>query len=297
MLESKLYVITFKGYIDMLKNAVTTEDCKAVLFNPEDYNYFLNGDVLYYKGNALNEEEVFEYCANPKINKSIKEALLIYGIFSFIYTTQDLRNKDTFQISLCELSRYLKVSMGQKGYRLNEKLKSLSEVYGLVSGVGVFKLLEAREQGNTIIIQSQYLHIAFNNMLNDAFNEYGERVKWYTNRVYSSIVSERNVAAGLVVIEIVSLTARAKGGRAHISIKNLVSRIPQLIKICLSENSTGAKNKYLRRVFNTVNKILDSKTSLYDELKDLKVAVPNINILDIDSVVDISYTGFHREIK
>ena len=27
MMKSKLYVITFKGYIDMLRNAVTTEAC------------------------------------------------------------------------------------------------------------------------------------------------------------------------------------------------------------------------------------------------------------------------------
>ncbi len=291
----RIYAITLKGGQDMLRNAVTDENCKAVVFNPENMDYLLKVSTLYYKGSVLSEEEVLELVANPDVNKPIKEAMLIYGLFSYLYAEQDIRNKHVFETTVIELSNYLGISTGSKGFKIVEKLIEISKVYGIIPGVGVFPLIEIEEQQDKLIIKSQYLHMAFNAVINECFNNYGERGKYYTDKVYANILTEKNKAAALVAIEIANLIARARGNKAHISVRNIIIKIPQLTAICLSNNtSTSNKNKQLKRVFSKVYDILEDKTSLFNDLKYLKICIPSVNISNLDAVIDISYKGFKR---
>lgn len=293
-MKNKLYILTLAGFRDALRPVISDENCKATLLNFQDEDYVLYNNVLDYKGVSLSIEEVFELAANPNINKSIRENVLIYGIFSFLYSQRDLRNRYEFEVTESEMCKFLGLSIGANGFRLAEKLESLTGIFGVIEGQGIYRLIDVTRSEDKIKIKSLYFHRLLNDLLEDSFNEFGERAKYYTDKINASITSVKQKTAALIAIELSSLIARSKGKKAHISIRTLFYRVPQLMAIYLSKGSISFKNRQLKRIFSTVNSILDTKTDFPDELEEFIVEIPSIDIRKLDSVINISFKGYTR---
>lgn len=296
LVKNKLYIITLSGYRDALKPSVTDENCKAVLLNLENADYVLNQGVLYYNGSALSEEYLFELAANPNFNHPIKEGVLVHCIFSFLYSKCDLRNRAEFETSENEINKYLGVSTGHKGFKLLDKIKELSNVYGIIEGK-VFNLIEVEDQQSNLQIRCLYLHILLNTIIDESFNRFGERAKYYTDKVSTEIISVKNKTAALIVIELAGLVARSRGTKCHITLKNLFYRVPQLMAIYLSKNSTSQKNQQLRRSFNIVDSVFQNKTEIPNELVEFEIVIPEVDIRNLDAVINISFKTYKKYLE
>lgn len=235
-----------------------------------------------------------DLATDPNVNKFIEDQLLLYGLFSFLYVKEDLRNNIEFKVSLNGLSKYLDVSIGVNGYDLRGKISKFTKMYGVIDNIGVFPLMEIQEQLDTLIIRSEYLHRVSNLILNEAFNKYGERAKYLNTQVFTDILSERNKSAALIAIELVSLIARSKRNTAHISLKTLITRVPRLTAIILSDNDTSYKNKQLNRAFQPVIEILKRRSTIFEDLIDLRIQFPKIKFSNLDAVIQISYKAFSK---
>ena len=297
ILIKRLIIPTLKGFTDCFRPAINTDNPCVFLFNPasSEDSCELIDNVLYYQGYALSPDEIQELASNPKENKPIKENLLIYGVFSYLYSLHDLRNQIEIETTISSISYFLELSTGTKGFKLKEKLEELSKVYGVIVDKGVYPLLEVKEHNGTLIIRSEYMHHALNLMLQECNDRYGERGRYYTDSVHVNLVNEKNKTAALVVIELASLIVRAKGKQAHISLKSLAYRVPPLLNIWLSNSNTSMKNRQLRRVFGNLYDLLGDKTELYIDLKDLEISIPQLSVSNPDAVIRIRYKGYNKQ--
>lgn len=85
---------------------------------------------------------------------------------------------------------YVSKAQNLRIFPLVENLIKFSKVYGVIDGVGVLNLLKVREQDGKLIIISEYLHKAFNLMLNQCFSQYDEIDKYHTHKAYVNIEYE-----------------------------------------------------------------------------------------------------------
>ncbi|MEC1717799.1 hypothetical protein [Schinkia azotoformans] len=294
-MNNRLIVPTLKGFTDCFRTAITSDNSCMFLFNPassEDL-YELIDNVFYYQSHELSPDEIQELASNPKENKPIKENLLVYGVFSYLYSLHDLRNHNEFETTISSISYFLGLSTGTKGFKLKENMEELGKVYGVIVDK-CYPLLEVEERNGNLIIRSEYMHHALNLMLQECNDRYGERGRYYTDSVHANLVNGKNKIAALVVIELASLIARAKGNQAHISLKSLAYRVPPLLNIWLSDSSISMKNRKLRRVFENLYDLLGNKTELYIDLKDLEISIPQLSVSKPDAVIRIRYKGYNK---
>ncbi|MEC1947634.1 hypothetical protein P9E76_21825, partial [Schinkia azotoformans] len=194
--------------------------------------------------------------------------------------------------TVSEFSKYFGLSTGSKGFQLLEKLDELRTVYGVIPEFGVFPFLEIHYQLGKLVLISHYLHHAFNMMLSDCFDRFGERGFYESDKVHASIVAERNKTAALIVIELVRLVVTAgRKGKPHISLRELAACIPTLYSIWVSKNSTSYKNRQLHRAFDGVVELLEQKTVLFNELQELTVNIPRLKVSSPNEVIRISFNN------
>ncbi|MFC5530473.1 hypothetical protein [Cohnella yongneupensis] len=295
-MTERLLIPTLKGYRDMLRTAVTEEnESKAVLFHPKVDDYVLKNGCLYCRGSALSYEQIISLVSNPEVNKSLKEPILPYALFSFMYSKGDVRNNARLETTESELCSFLGVSTGGNGFKLIEKLRHLQYVYGEIPTRGVFPFLQIEEQqAGRYVLTSEYLHHVLNMMLAESFEKYGHRARYYTNKVHSDIVAVRNKTAAVIVIELSHLIVTAgRQGKPHMTLQELVLRIPQLLAIWTStQHRTGFRNRQLKRAFEPVVDLMREKTALYDELLDLDIQIPRLDVTNPKAVIRILHNGY-----
>lgn len=291
-MEERLIIPTLSGFKDMLRPAISDEKSRMALLNVQNEDFVFKGHVLYHRSKALSENEIFDLIAEPKINRPLDEPVLVNAIFSFLYLKRDLRNQVEFETSINELNSFMGVSTGAKGFRLVEKLEALSNIYGVISGVGVFPLLEVRRFQNKLILTSHYFHQALNMMLTESVNRYGERGIYYTDKVHASLVAERNKTAALIVIELARLIVTAgRRGKPHITLSELALRIPQLYAIWSNPNGTSFQNRQLHRAFSKVKQLMADKTKLPKAYPELSIEIPVLQVSKPDAVIHIRHKG------
>lgn len=251
----------------------------------------IQNNALCINGKALSFAEVFDLAANPYINKAIDELPLLYGLFSFLCNL-GLENKAEFVTSEKEISKFLNLSRGAKGFQLSTKLKRFAQLFGVIDDVAVFPALEVKEQKGVLIIQSAYMHQLLEQMIEEKNKAYGERGRYYTNIIHADIVSEKNKVAVLVIIELVSLLARIGRKTLRVSFETLVTRVPQLREMVESESTISVKNQYLKRVFRKVYSLLAEKTEIYCTYKEINIDPVKPKVASLCDVLEISHKGY-----
>lgn len=293
-----LKVITQPKCTDLLRPVISVDGSLMVLFNPQDKDYGAEDKALCYKEVPLSMHKVVELAGNSEVNRNLQEPILLIGLWSFLYDRCDLRNKTQFATSVAELSRYLGISVGGKGYRLTEKLESFANVYGIIPIDGVFRLLEIeRIPDDKLILRSEYLHRALNIIIRENYNVFEGKRSFYTDKAFANLVAAKNKTAALIVIELVNLVVSAglRVRKPHISLNTLAERIPQLFEILYSKAPLGIRNKQLRRAIKGVVPLLMERTSLSRGYVDLEIYIPSSKDLKPKSVIEIRHKGKHKK--
>lgn len=290
--KHRLKPITLTGFRDALR-PIASDKFDMVLFNPEDNSYVCNKQALYHQGVALSKEELTVLVSDPIVNKPLREPVLAIGIWSFLYDNYDLRNAVEFETTVNQISSYLGVSVGSKGFRLVGKLEAFRHVYGFIRDGRVVPLLEIKQQGDKLILRSEYLHITLNEILREGENHHGERRRFYSDKAFTSLVSAKNKTAALIVIELITLivTASVKVRRPRISLRTLAERIPQLEIILFGNEARSVRNKKLRRAFKGVLPLIEEKTSLMKDYESFRVIIPELDVANPDAVIVIRHKG------
>jgi len=292
-LNHRLIIPTLPGYRDAFRTTVTENDARAVLFYPRDERYVSSNGVLFCGGEAVTWEQLFEQISNPAVNRPIEEPVLVYGLFSFMYTHGDLRNHVAIQTTESRLCRFLGVSSGVNGFRLIEKMWQFRYVFGVIHNLGVFPLLNL-EVGldGTVVLRSDFFHHLLNLMIAERIR-YGQNGRFYSKSVYADLVAARNKPAAMIVIELARLIAICgQRGHPHISLGELAYRIPQLAEIWRTPKETSFQNRKLRRAFEPVEKLLTEKTSLMEEFDNLRIHVPELSVSKPKAVMRITHRGY-----
>lgn len=294
----KLFIITLTGYLNALSTIYDDDQCKAILLNLQDSNYELKNGRLFYEGEVLTEEEEFNVAADPTKNKPIANNVIIYGLFSFLYKELDLRNNWEFTVTEKQLCSYLGISSGSKGFRVMEKLKELCNIFGIIEGRGTFPMLQVEEQiGGIYLLKSRYFNVLINSVICDCYDKYGDKGKYYTDKLHANIVGERSHTAALIAIELTRLFARTGRYYAHIRLRGLCYRVPHLLPICTSQESRSYRNRQLKRAFEPLAKILYDKADFCGEMNDFEILIPKLNIENPDAVINLVSNGYKKAKK
>lgn len=288
-----LIIPTLSDYTDVFRPAVSKPGSKAFLFNPKDSRYRLEGNSLKRDGRILSQEELLRLASDSNVNQSIEENVLIYGVFSYLYL-KGLRFHGSFEIGITDISRYFGVTMGEKGFRLLDKLRSLEAVYGVFADSGeVHPLLTVELHGSKLRLTSTYMHRALAAMLAVHQDWMNRKSFFYSGMAHASLIAARNKTAALIVIELVRLIASAGVGRTpRISIFRLEQYVSQLRAVRLSAGSTSQKNRDLKRIFRAAYRLLQSETDIFVMYRDfvMEEVVPTVN--DFQMLIKASHSGF-----
>jgi len=289
-----LIIPTLSGYTDVFRPTISKPDSKAFLFNPQDSRYRLEGRVLTLNGSPIRKEELLRLAGDPAENQPIKENVLIYGVFSYLFQRKDFANSSSFEIGITDISRYFGVTTGEKGFRLLEKLQSLATVYGILADSGeVFPLLTVEPSDSKLRLTSIYLHRVLSAMLAIHYDWEKRKPFFYTGLAYASLIAARNTAAALIVIELVRLIVSAGSRRSpSIAVSRLEQYVPQLRAIRLSDCSTSRKNRDLKRIFRVVYRLLQSDADIFSTYRDfiMEEVFPTVN--DFQLVIKVSHNGY-----
>lgn len=286
-MKNCLFIPTLPKFLDILRPVITSKSSKAVLFNPNNEAYHLIDKQLYYKNNRLSEDDLNDLAANNE-NKPIREQLLIYAMFGFLYFENDLRNRSKFYIDKIQMNKYFGTSSGEHGFNLYEKLHDISNhVYGIIWDNGVYPIFNIEEHEKNIVVESVYFHTLLNMMIEEISLQ--DNGKFYTDAVNTSILLEKNKNSALIAVELASLLARCKkSGKPHIAVESLILRIESLTTICFfSDKSTSYKNKVLKKAFSEVVNILTCRTCYSNEI-ELNIPISEINMKNLKFVININ---------
>ncbi|RAV06613.1 hypothetical protein [Paenibacillus sp. YN15] len=166
-MNHKFISITQPKFKDALRNVITEDESLAVVLHLNDTDYVLKDQTLYHQGVPLSLDDIFRLIIDTEKNEPLPEQLLMAAIFTFLYSKRDLRNGTKFETSVNELSAFLGTSVGSKGFRLVEKLKSFKSVYGVIPSEGVFTVLEVEQSHGKLILRSPYFHRILNLILSE----------------------------------------------------------------------------------------------------------------------------------
>ncbi|UUZ83194.1 hypothetical protein LJK88_04470 [Paenibacillus sp. P26] len=244
-------------------------------------------------------KDVLQWIGDPEVNRPLEEPLLPHGVFSFLYKYKgfDLRNEDQLVTGIQELCAYLSVSTGEHGFRLLDKLKALSRVYGVIPGIGIFPVLEVEELGDgNLVLKSLYFKRLLNEMCAEAVRQGYE--KMFADLALTNLITARNKVAAQIVAELIVLLATSGQKRKPwIALHTLASRVPELREILWGSKPCGVRNKRLRRAFEGVEKIMEKRTRLVQVYDNLEIRFPLLEASNPDTVIRLYHNGFHRKEK
>lgn len=295
-------LVTLSNFKDSLRTIVSEDGARAVLFHPRDSQFQLGGDTLYQNGEPLSMQDVCNLAFDRSVNHHLEEPVLLLGLWSYLYDNHDVRNGKTFEVSEKALGRYLGVSVGEKGFRLSEKLQSFQEVFGVIPEKGVFRLLEVEYLASgKLVLRSEYFHRLLNMLVQEVHDQYDGKRFFYTDKALMGLVTAKNKLAALIALELVTLViiAGSKVHNPHIGLSTLADRIPQLHAILYGPAPLGVRNKQLRRAFGGVKEYLEDRTRLYDDYRNFHVDIPALKTLTKDSEIRIHHGGSYvqRQVK
>lgn len=267
MAPKNLIVPTLSSHTDVFRPTISDRSSRLFLFNPQGSKYTLKDKMLFRDEVALSKEELFIQAKNHAVNQPIKENVLIYGVFSYLYLKKGLEYNQSFEISITDISRFFGVTMGEKGFKLFEKLKTLEQVFGIIGKTGeAFQLLKVEKHGSKLHIVSEYMHRALNMMI--SFSKSENKPLYFTPYAHSSLIASKNKIASLIVVELIRLFATA-GKFPRIRIYQLEQYVPQLRAIRFSNKSNSLKNRDLKRIFTSVYRLIATKTEISREIDEL----------------------------
>lgn len=294
--EDRLVIPTLTGYTDVFRPAVSKKNSKAFLFNPQDDRYRVKGSMLQWDGQDLTVDEVIRLATDVNVNQPIEENVLIYGLFSYLSRRKELAQNSSLDIAITDISRFFDVTMGEKGFRLQEKLQQLQTVYGvIVEPFEVFHLLTVKNEGKKLRVTAEYMHLVLKSMMTISHDLINEKPYYYTTLAHASLVAERNKVAALMVIELVRLIVTA--GRTHkpkMSFYTMEQYVPQLQANREAEKRNSLKNRDLKRIFTIVYALLETKTDLMSTFNDFSVTkvVPTVN--KYHEVIRVKHSGYRN---
>lgn len=211
-----------------------------------------------------------------------KILLLVQTLFSFLYDTDDPRNRKEFRINLSDFGRFAGICM-DKRQRMDflRDYHELTELYGIEKTESgeqmepLFSKLELEHDGFTLVVETGY----FSKILSEIFAEVNamrqKRVyaMFYTRFVRSSICGARDPNAALAVL-ILSILIAQRGTNettVELSLMELTGRIPELNgQIREPGLSKKSKNRNLGRWFERITgrlgggNYIEKYTSLLD---------------------------------
>ncbi|MNW58998.1 hypothetical protein D3C74_368930 [compost metagenome] len=184
--------------------------------------------------------------------------------------------------------------MGEKGFRLLEKLQSLETVYGILADSGeAFPLLMVEPSGSKLLLTSTYMHRVLTAILAIHYDWEKRKPFFYTGLVHARLIAARNTTAALMVIELVRLIVNAGSRRSpSVAVSRLEKYVPQLREIRLSSCSTSQKNRDLKRIFRAVYRRLQSDTDIFSTYRDLAIeeVFPTVN--EFQLVIKANHKGY-----
>ncbi len=290
--SNSLIVLSDKNHREALKPCRLGKHSKAYLLHlreEEQEKYILRGNILYEGETPLNKVELGSLVCDLNINYPIKNNLLIYGLFSYLYEKEDLRNKDTWFIKVVDIERYFGVSTGKKGYHLVNKLFDFQDIFGVIEDK-VYPLLIIEDYTKThIILKSPYMHELMKDILEGISLEGQEKSIYYTTVIDKSILKEKNELAALMTIELAILTVVTK--EPHIAYGNLISKVPRLRQKVEGLESTSQQNRILKRCFLKVYELLEDRTQLVMKYPYMTISSCIPTVYELDKSIKIKKWG------
>lgn len=278
-----LTLLTAKGSEDALRPVlIKGKESRFVLLNPEVPLTLEQGRLKDTAGKSINVRGAFNLAADADFNQPLEDNLLLYGLFTYFYQTQDLRNNSSFDVSISKLSDFLGVSYGgTNDFKLYAKLASFQSVFG-ISSDKIQPLLELKRDGDLLHIRSLYMHELLLDILSS-----GQRY-YYTELASLRLVSARNKIAALIVVELIRQYAKAgRCKQVKASLNSLIERVPQLKALSRDQQmSTSQKNRKLKRIFRSVEILLSEATELVD-IEEIIVPVKDMSFANRKAVVSI----------
>lgn len=125
----------------------------------------------------------------------------------------------------------------------------------------------------------------------------------YSYLVHSDVAAERNKTAVEIVVVLVTLLHqrgedKKKGTTtAHISISEIIDKIPLLNEAIDEQKDTSNKNKILKRAFTKAYELLKTKTDVYEYFIDFKISEIMPTISTIDDVIKMIHKGVNKNYK
>lgn len=294
MENNRLIIPTLSGYTDVFRPTVSDKKrSQAFLFNPQDNQYQLHDKKLLFNNLVLSQEDMVSLVQDPVINKPIEENVLVYGIFSYLCINKGLEHNTTFEVGITDISSFLGITVGKKGFRLFEKLKSLESIWGVLVEIGeVYPLLTVEKSGLKLKITTDYMHRVLNRMIDFSRDRENNKPFFFTNLAHASLVSMRNKTAALIVIELVRLIVSAGRIKPHISIYRLEKYVPQLREIRESCRGNSLKNRDLKRIFTSVYQLLSSNTEVISTFDEFSIEELTPTIDQFNYVIKIAHKGY-----
>lgn len=295
MEQGRFIIPTLSGFNDVFRPAATKKNNQAFLFNPQDVQYQLKEGVLMLDGHVLSLDELIQLACDVTVNHPIEENVLIYGVFSYLALRKGLAYHSVLEISVTDISRFFNVTMGEKGFRLLEKLQSLETVYGvIVEPYEVFPLLTVERVEAKLRVTSEYMYLTFKAMMAISLDASHEKPYYFTDLAHANLVAERDKVAALIVIELVRLIVTAGRKQPHISFFTLERYVPQLRATRESATRNSTKNRDLKRIFSLVYRLLESKTELVSTFIDLSTngVIPTVN--RFHEVINVKHGGYRQ---
>lgn len=290
-MENRLNIITQHQCTDMLRTPSTRNESCLALFNPRNDRYILRDGTLYLDGRRIKLSELVDHVSDETINQPLEDYLFLVGIFSFLHNCRDL-HKDTFFVtSLSEVSNYLGVTQGSKGFRLLEKLKSFAGVYGVIFEEGVFPVLDVFQSKNMLFLSSEYLHRALNVAIMKNHEMFDGKRPFYTDLAFANLVAARNKVSAQIAVELLTLIVKTgKAPDPHVAVTTLAERIPKLHDILYGNAPEAARKRQFYRAFDKVIPYLRSYSSLFEDYADLEFT-SGVQVLGPTSVIRIRHSG------
>lgn len=231
--------------------------------------------------------DVMRLAQNPRGISPVDDPLLLLGIFSFLYQHGWLHEGFEWNVSVHTLSRYLGHYTGTKGYPLVSRLKAYAPVYGVLTSEGrVYPALEVvGEHGNHIRLRSEYLHRYLHCVLRDHSGLQGggkgapkesRGLPFYIDKVFATLVAARDPIAALIVMEVTKVVVKTglRNEMAHLSLKTLTGRVPELDAILYAPERAATRTVRLRQLLGRVRRLLLTHTSLPADYPGLRVDMP-----------------------
>lgn len=283
-----LFIPSYPKFRDMLRIGKTEKGCQAVLLPPLAAGYDCRDGGLYKDGVLLEDKSLRELLMQ---GGSIPDAILVYGMLSFFYYMDDIRNRTSMECSWKELWDFLGRKEGGNAYRLQETLSNYETVVGWVYGKGVFPLLKVEHlPGDRLRLTSEYFHHALNALLSVSCPEDEEEPKRFRiTTMYRSVILHRNKLAALVSLEFARLLESSGQTKSQISICTLTQCIPAFgIALGDESKSISFRNRKLRDTLKVAAEIIGDHSELPRRYPDLLIQLPERpTVKNLDAVVKL----------